>query len=407
MTGAASDDVFPDRSMEFRDKIAWMLETQGWAVVPMAAQLDVEPPFPGYTYTVGLESSFGFPEVVVFGLKPADARGLLGMVVDLLRDGVQVPVGPLFAGPPRPRPALGVAPAGGRRVERPVRRGDRLVRRRALPRRPAGLPGPATAGCRGNPASIAIGPLSQPVIGSLDHLDDGLTLAPAYGRLASTAATTLSSSGVIIGEKRAAISPSGDEEELLEVPADVARVAVGVGRLGQLGVERVAARPVDLELLEHRERDAVAHRAERLDLLGRARLLAAELVAREPEHLEALLGVALVHRLEGGVLRRQPALRGDVDDEEGLAGMVGGGWSARPGAWSARCRRGSCVRACHLPTTAGRFPGPRTGEATRRRLVDREAEAAGDHQALDLARALADLEDLGVAVEAGRPVSRP
>ena len=36
--------------------------------------------------------------VVVFGLKPADSRGLLAMVVDLLRDGVDVPIGPLFAG---------------------------------------------------------------------------------------------------------------------------------------------------------------------------------------------------------------------------------------------------------------------------------------------------------------------
>ena len=91
-------DVFPDRSMAFREKIEWMIETEGWAVVPVAPRLDLEPAFPGYTYTVGLETSFGFPEVIVFGLKPADARGLLGMVVALLRDGVDVPVGPLFSG---------------------------------------------------------------------------------------------------------------------------------------------------------------------------------------------------------------------------------------------------------------------------------------------------------------------
>ncbi len=91
-------DVFPDRSMEFRDKIEWMIETEGWAVVPVAARFDVEPPFPGYTYTVGLETSFGFPEVLVFGLKPADSRGLLAMVVELLRDGVAIPVGSVFTG---------------------------------------------------------------------------------------------------------------------------------------------------------------------------------------------------------------------------------------------------------------------------------------------------------------------
>jgi hypothetical protein len=84
--------------MAFREKIEWMIETEGWAVVPVAPRLDLEPAFPGYTYTVGLETSFAFPEVIVFGLKPADARGLLGMVVALLRDGVDVPVGPLFSG---------------------------------------------------------------------------------------------------------------------------------------------------------------------------------------------------------------------------------------------------------------------------------------------------------------------
>jgi hypothetical protein len=91
-------DAFPDRSMAFREKLEWMVETQGWAVVPVPAVLDAERPSPGYTYTVALETAFGFPEVVVFGLKPSDARGLLGMVVDLLRDGVEIPVGTLFTG---------------------------------------------------------------------------------------------------------------------------------------------------------------------------------------------------------------------------------------------------------------------------------------------------------------------
>ena len=173
MTGAASDDVFPDRSMEFRDKIAWMLETQGWAVVPIAAQLDVEPPFPGYTYTVGLESSFGFPEVVVFGLKPADARGLLGMVVELLRDGVQVPVGPLFAGSPRQRSALGVA-ARSRTTSGACCSARRPTGTAMRPTGSCSWPTPTrTAGCRGSPASTRHRALSQPVIGSLDHLDEG------------------------------------------------------------------------------------------------------------------------------------------------------------------------------------------------------------------------------------------
>src|SRR6185503_12621804 len=70
------------------------------------------------------------------------------------------------------------------------------------------------------------------------------------------------------------------------------------------------------------EGDAVLRRAERRDLLGGAGLLAAELVAREPDHGEALLLVLLLDRLERGVLRREPALRRDVDDQHRLA-LVG------------------------------------------------------------------------------------
>ena len=94
----AGGDVFPDRSMEHREKIAWMVEANGWAVEPVPARPDLEPPIPGYAYTVGLETLYGFPEVVVFGLTPVAARGLVGLVVEFLADGVELPVGPLFAG---------------------------------------------------------------------------------------------------------------------------------------------------------------------------------------------------------------------------------------------------------------------------------------------------------------------
>ena len=100
------------------------------------------------------------------------------------------------------------------------------------------------------------------------------------------AATSAGSSGAVIGEKRV-IGPVGGDEELLEVPADVAAVALGVGDLGELGVDRVPVVAVDVDLLHQRERDAVGGRAERLDLLGDARLLAAELVAREADDREA------------------------------------------------------------------------------------------------------------------------
>jgi hypothetical protein len=93
-----SGDVFPDRGMEHRDKIAWMIESNGWAIEPVPPRPDLDPPVPGYTYTIGLEAAFGFPEVVVFGLTPVAARGLLGLVADLLAGGTEIPVGPVFVG---------------------------------------------------------------------------------------------------------------------------------------------------------------------------------------------------------------------------------------------------------------------------------------------------------------------
>src|SRR5665213_920512 len=75
---------------------------------------------------------------------------------------------------------------------------------------------------------------------------------------------------------------------------------------------------VDVELRRHRERRPVGGRAEGLDLLGGAGLLSAELVARGAEHRERLAAVALLESLEACVLRRQAALRGDVDDQHRL-----------------------------------------------------------------------------------------
>lgn len=91
-------DPFPDRSMEHRDKLLWMIEANGWTLAPVAAQPEASPPRPGYCYTIGVEDRFGFPEVVVFGLTPVAAGGLIGLVVDLVASGTEVPVGPQLVG---------------------------------------------------------------------------------------------------------------------------------------------------------------------------------------------------------------------------------------------------------------------------------------------------------------------
>lgn len=86
-----SDDVFPDRDMEHSAKIAWILEESGWCAEPVAPIED--PPTPGYTYTIGFEDHFAHPEVVIFGLKPVAARGLIEMLALHLDAGGELPVG--------------------------------------------------------------------------------------------------------------------------------------------------------------------------------------------------------------------------------------------------------------------------------------------------------------------------
>ena len=101
------------------------------------------------------------------------------------------------------------------------------------------------------------------------------------------------------------------DQELREVPLDGPAEQAALLALEPL-VERVGVLAVDLDLGEHGERDAVLLLAEGGDLLLGAGFLPAELVAREPEDGEALVGVAVVDPLEAGVLRREAALRRGV-----------------------------------------------------------------------------------------------
>jgi hypothetical protein len=82
----------PDFKIPHAEKIEWMVEQRGWALEPVAARVDVTPPVPGYAYTVGFPERFGFPEVVVFGLTPVAANGLLELVAAMLDGGTEIPI---------------------------------------------------------------------------------------------------------------------------------------------------------------------------------------------------------------------------------------------------------------------------------------------------------------------------
>lgn len=74
------------------DKIEWMIEHDGFAVEPVPPDVQADPPRAGYTYTIGFPGNVEFPEVVVFGLRPVAAKGLLGLVADVRRGGVEIPL---------------------------------------------------------------------------------------------------------------------------------------------------------------------------------------------------------------------------------------------------------------------------------------------------------------------------
>lgn len=88
----------PDFHIPHAEKIEWMIETNGWALEPVGAQYDSEPPRPAYAYSIGLPAAVEFPEVVVFGLTPVAVRGLVELVADARRGGTEIPLGAELVG---------------------------------------------------------------------------------------------------------------------------------------------------------------------------------------------------------------------------------------------------------------------------------------------------------------------
>ena len=58
---AVSDDPMPDRSMEHLDKLLWMIETNGWALEPVAARPDLDPPRRGVHVHSGTRGDVRLP----------------------------------------------------------------------------------------------------------------------------------------------------------------------------------------------------------------------------------------------------------------------------------------------------------------------------------------------------------
>ncbi|MFT4617123.1 MAG: hypothetical protein ACI89G_000020 [Minisyncoccia bacterium] len=80
-------------SIGHADKIEWMIETNGWALEPVLADPDSNPPMPSYAYSIGMPGAVGFADVAVFGLTPVAANGLVTLVADACRGGTDIPLG--------------------------------------------------------------------------------------------------------------------------------------------------------------------------------------------------------------------------------------------------------------------------------------------------------------------------
>jgi len=83
----------PDFHIPHDEKIAWMVETNGWAIesVPPGASTTVDGvPMPTYSYTVNFPTAYSMPEVVIVGLTPVACRGLFDLVADVCGSGQSI-----------------------------------------------------------------------------------------------------------------------------------------------------------------------------------------------------------------------------------------------------------------------------------------------------------------------------
>jgi len=89
---AMSASELPDFTIPHAEKIEWMIETNGWALEASPPVPDSAAPVPAHAYTIGLPAHIDFPEIIIFGLTPVAANGLLSMVIGALAGGTELPL---------------------------------------------------------------------------------------------------------------------------------------------------------------------------------------------------------------------------------------------------------------------------------------------------------------------------
>src|SRR3974377_1466175 len=101
------------------------------------------------------------------------------------------------------------------------------------------------------------------------------------------------------------------------LPEAALLVAVRRGwRAGKIAIERVLPLTLDRDLRKQWELHIIRGLAELQDLLVRAGLLGGEIVGRKSKHLETLFAIFFIQAFKSGILRRKPAFRCDIDDQQ-------------------------------------------------------------------------------------------
>ncbi len=88
----SQSEGLPDFRIPHAEKIEWMIETNGWALEPVAPDYTSDPPAAGYAYTIGMPEAHRFADIVVFGLTPVAVKGLIDLVVEHLAQGAEIPL---------------------------------------------------------------------------------------------------------------------------------------------------------------------------------------------------------------------------------------------------------------------------------------------------------------------------
>ena len=153
------------------------------------------------------------------------------------------------------------------------------------------------------------------------------------------------------------------DQELLEVPRDIARCSLAwLFRLQQL-IQRAGAATVDFDLREHRKAHVVLACGELEDLCIGSGLLCTELVAWKGEHGETVPLVVVVKRTQTCVLGREASKGGHVHNETDLVTE-----RSETDLLARDRRHGNVVHLGHSPH--GTTPLARTGPSSGCRSVD-------------------------------------